>query len=545
MASLLLPLLLGTAVALTTPPYVQFEPAGVWPGTSYVTTNASAPRLASTRLGPTAPGLLFLAPFGPGTTAGAPTILREDGTLVWQGAPGAPGETFMTPDVTAPLFAGRRPHLLYWAGDVDAGNGIGYGAVRILDEGYGEVAALCGDEGLGDVVFSDGRAHACVFDFHETLATADGGLLATVYNVTSADLRAVGGPERGWVIDTLVVELDIATQAVRRRWSPFEHRHALPLTASRWSLNATGELKGETPTTAWDYMHVNSIDKLGDGYLVSSRHYCEVFFVNAEGDVEWRLNVSFSSSQEPYKRGNSTDHYQGETGGSFRLADDAHFCFQHHAQGTLVSATELHLYLFDNGDGTPGGEFIDSAGLLLSLDLAKREAKLVRRLRDPWVRVNSWHTGSAQPLAGTGGGVLVNYGQPPVLQEFDARGDLVWTAAFGTADGVTSYRAFKREWHATPAAPPTVVTRPAPGGRGVDVYVSWNGATDVAQWRFWIGAAAETLEKVAEVDNTGFEVRAELDFVDGFVQVEALDHDGKSLGMSGVTTITAGSSVEF
>lgn len=201
----------------------------------------------------------------------------------------------------------------------------------------------------------------------------------------------------------------------------------------------------------------------------------------------------------------------------------------------MASATELRLHLFANGDAAPGGAFVDSAGLLLSLDLAGREATLVRRLRDPHVRVNSWHTGSAQPLAGTGG-ALVGYGQPPVLQEFDARGALVWTAAFGTADGVTSYRAFKRAWHATPAAPPAVAARPGPRGRA-DVYVSWNGATDVARWRFWAGQTAGTLAKAAEVDNTGFEVRAELDLTQGFVQAEALDHRGKSMGKSDVTRI--------
>ena len=79
---------------------------------------------------------------------------------------------------------------------------------------------------------------------------------------------------------------------------------------------------------------------------------------------------------------------------------------------------------------------------------------------------------------------------------------------------------------------------PAPSGNGVDVYVSWNGATDVACWRFWAGPAADALENLAEVTSTGFEVRAELDLAGGFVQAEALDKRGKSLGKSDVTAIT-------
>lgn len=53
-----------------------------------------------------------------------------------------------------------------------------------------------------------------------------------------------------------------------------------------------------------------------------------------------------------------------------------------------------------------------------------------------------------------------------------------------------------------------------------------------------IGTAA------AAADNTGFEVRAELDLDHGFVQLEALDRHRESMGMSEVTAINAGSNAD-
>ena len=58
--------------------------------------------------------------------------------------------------------------------------------------------------------------------------------------------------------------------------------------------------------------------------------------------------------------------------------------------------------------------------------------------------------------------------------------------------------------------------------------MSWNGATDVASWRFLAGADADSATEVATVERDGFETSAEVPD-EPYVAVEALDADGEVL----------------
>ena len=101
----------------------------------------------------------------------------------------------------------------------------------------------------------------------------------------------------GFVIDGVILELDIQTSAVLWRWSAIEH---VPLTNTRATLNGSREGAGngsfEKP---FDYFHLNAFDVVDDAHiLVNGRHTWEVYLVEkATGSVVWTLN--------------------GETGGDF------------------------------------------------------------------------------------------------------------------------------------------------------------------------------------------------------------------------------------
>jgi len=59
-------------------------------------------------------------------------------------------------------------------------------------------------------------------------------------------------------------------------------------------------------------------------------------------------------------------------------------------------------------------------------------------------------------------------------------------------------------------------------------YVSWNGATEVAAWRFLAGEDAESARNVGEVRWEGFETSAEV--LDApYVAAQALDANGRVL----------------
>ena len=103
----------------------------------------------------------------------------------------------------------------------------------------------------------------------------------------------------------------------------------------------------------------------------------------------------------------------------------------------------------------------------------------------------------------------MGYGSVPVMKEYGPLSpngsDIRFTARFGAANLVHSYRAFKHEWHATPTTSPRlVVERTGPCGSG---YVSWNGATEVTSWAVYEGPNEGMLGFVGQIGYKGFETK--------------------------------------
>ena len=174
-------------------------------------------------------------------------------------------------------------------------------------------------------------------------------------------------------------ELDIATGELLFEWSSLDHvlpdgqfrstqPHLASLTQTTEAIlpiNPGQAGSGYNSTDAWDYFHINSVDKDADGnYLISARDACAVHKINGMGgSIIWRLN------------GNRSD---------FKMANGTKFCFQHHARWLLQEEDVEVISLYDNsahgtehGDGSEVHTAPTSSGKILRLNTTSWTAELV------------------------------------------------------------------------------------------------------------------------------------------------------------------------
>ena len=96
------------------------------------------------------------------------------------------------------------------------------------------------------------------------------------------------------------------------------------------------------------------------------------------------------------------------------------------------------------------------------------------------------------------------WAQNAYFTEYSAAGRVLLDGSFGdAAPNIDSYRAFRFPWVGTPTTKPAAVASLSGGVR--TVYVSWNGATQVALWEVLGGPDAGHLAPVASVPKSGFE----------------------------------------
>lgn len=105
-------------------------------------------------------------------------------------------------------------------------------------------------------------------DIHEQQLTSRDTLLVSAYNNTPYDLTSIGGPAKGWIVDSLIFELDVETWDVLFSWKAADH---VPLSSSHQPLKIEGTTYG-TKSAPWDWFHVNAVDLVGEDYLVNARH---------------------------------------------------------------------------------------------------------------------------------------------------------------------------------------------------------------------------------------------------------------------------------
>jgi hypothetical protein len=88
-------------------------------------------------------------------------------------------------------------------------------------------------------------------------------------------------------------------------------------------------------------------------------------------------------------------------------------------------------------------------------------------------------------------------------------------------------------WSGQLAEDPAVAAEKGKGDK-VNIYASWNVATEATTWRVLAGASPDNLEPVGSVPWGGFETAMTIRTVEPYVAVRAEDDSGRELGTSKV-----------
>jgi hypothetical protein len=308
-------------------------------------------------------------------------------------------------------------------------------------------------------------------DLHEFRLTSQTSALFTAYTPRLH--------QNVWVLDSLFQEIDLEDGQVLYSWSALDHVSLSQSHVLRGSYPAAGD--GSAPSKAWDYFHINSIDKSKDGhYLISSRHTDCIYLVSkTEGSIIWRLNGDNSS---------------------FELSNFT-FRRQHHARFLTESTTQTTLSLYDNDNDGFTAKGSESRGLTVSIDHESGIARKVVELQDPGGHVTpSMGNVEIQP----GGNFLVGGGDRSTIAEHLQDGTPIWSAHM--SPNSRNYRAHKAKWVGQPRQPPAVYSQFDTADSSTHVCMSWNGATEVELWH--IHASASEMGPftiVGEARKGGFE----------------------------------------
>lgn len=367
----------------------------------------------------------------------------------------------------------------------------------------------------------------------------DGGetFLQAIYEMKRMDLTPYAGRRDGYILDGCFQEVDVVTGRQLFRWCALEH---LPITETLLYLNIPENKENYSepiggqglPTIPWDWFHFNSVDKNEEGdYLISGRHLDQVLKIAGKsnphglrgGSIIWRLN------------GKSND---------FEMLDNFTFSRQHHVRFVKTEASETTIALFNNGwevRNRDGFANHASSGQIITVNNETMQARLVHEYIHPdeglTIAQGSMHVTPNE-------NAIVGWGTLPQLSEYSPDGTLIFHAHFSEAKA-RNYRAWKFPFVGKPTWPPKLLAYSLTcSNSGPDsplmAYVSWNGATEVAAWRFYVSTTSQTGPwlPAGTFPKTGFETKANLTgSVFGgfsafapFVSVEALNENGVVLG---------------
>jgi hypothetical protein len=368
-----------------------------------------------------------------------------------------------------------------------------------LDDSYSPIATVQSGDGL------------LPSDLHEMRVVDGKTALITIYQTGPYDLEAYGiDPEMGWVIDGVFQEVDIETGEVLFEWKSLDH---VPISATLAPLGLDGLVgDGLTNGSAWDYFHINSVDKNGEGdYLVSARHTSCIYKISGDdGAILWQLGGNQSS---------------------FQLTN-YNFSYQHDARFREENETMTILSLFDNGSNQHHNTSSASSGMLISIDHSTNTSTLLNQYYAPGDGLLSITQGNTQILPNKN--VLIGWGSKPSVSEHTEEGTTIFFATLSSAES-QNYRAHKSNWTATPSDPPALRTYSASTDSGTTFWVSWNGATDVDSWAFYAATpASDEFMTLDIIRSQGFQTTyASTDYYSRAF-AEAIAADGSSLANSSV-----------
>lgn len=274
---------------------------------------------------------------------------------------------------------------------------------------------------------------------------------------------------------------------------------------------------GFNSSDAWDYFHINSVDKDDQGnYLISARDANAAYKVNGKtGEIMWQLS------------GKSSD---------FKMGPEVEFAFQHHArfQGRSENGTKEIISIYDNSaHGTEDGHGHEvhfhniSRGKIIEVDTDTWEATIVQAFHPP-DNLLSKSQGSTQLLPN--GNVMVNWGSEGAMTEFKSDGTPIFHTYMDSdylGLAVENYRGFRYNWTGIPNEAPAIVA--LEDDNSTHVYVSWNGDTRTNIWRFYEVQEGRR-SFISEAKRVSFETEVVIDRVGvKTIQAEALDAEGSML----------------
>jgi len=430
--------------------------------------------VVSARSPQTAPGDLFVAPYGGPGPAG-PMILDETGAVVWFRPLAA---NLAAANLQVQQY-GSEPVLTWWQGYIPP-QGFGEGEEIIDNSSYAQIGRVRAGNGY----------KADLHDFH---LTPQYTALLTAFAPIDCNLSAVGGPSGGAVTDSIFQEIDLRTGLVRREW------HSLDHVGLADSYSPAVDTSTQWP---FDYFHLNSIDELSNGRtLISARNTWALYELNTQtGQVLTRIGGRHSS---------------------FKLSSGAATAFQHDAT-VLANGT---VSIFDNG-AVPRVH-PQSRGMVVAINPQARTDTLLSQYEHPGA-LSSGSQGNVQLLEN--GDLFVGWGSEPYLSEFSAGGQLLFDAHM--RGSYQSYRAYRFPWTGAPSEAPAIAAAAPSAGGAVTVYASWNGDTRTSSWLLLAGPSPAQLAPVAAAARAGFETAIVTPGPEKDVAVQALDASGAVLATS-------------
>lgn len=431
---------------------------------------------------------IFASPNGPGNAGAGAGIFQDNGVLVWWR--GSRGEF-----LNVVRYNGHS-YMAIWSGQLATNGGYGQGSILLYDENYQQAGQITVPKAYG----------AQGIDLHEFQITPSGYALIGSYAPRQMTVNGHSETVLGYLVEKLSLVQDpngwIHTGQIVFAWNSIND---VPLSQSHVPAPGAGG--------TWDYFHGNSISETPDGnLLVSSRHTWGIYKLNAH-----RGTAGF-------------DHPIWEVGAKRDRQLNHPWCYQHDVMA--IGGGEYSV--FDNGGGGPGCQHA-SRGMVIWVDSSHRPAG-VTMVRS-WAHnppIYTQFTGSTQILSN--GDAMIDWANVPRVTEYDQSGR---TMKMELELSGWSYRATRSLWDGVPLTKPAVAAQSHSGG--VDVWASWNGSTEVAQWQILAGPDASSLKPVGQpYPKTFFETGMSVSGSYATVAVEALNSSGRVLSTSPAVAVKSG-----
>lgn len=385
--------------------------------------------------------------------------------------------------------------------------GWGHGHGVIMDKHYRVVKSV------------EPASYQSSSDMHEFRLINDGkSALVTQYLRSVHDLCPYDLCDGlGYINQGAFQEIDVETGDKLFEWRSIDH---VGLDES-YVLPGTTEISGsgEQPGSPWDYFHINSIDKNEAGdYLISARHVSALYKISGkDGHVIWRLN------------GAKSDYY----------LDGFRFSFQHDARWISDNEDETVVSIFDNGSNGFNQTQPHSTLQIIRLNHRTKVATADLNLDPPFIDGYahiSKSQGNFQRLEN--GNIVAGWGNDAFWTEYSGDDhEIVFYGLLGVRN-VMNYRVHKfNNWVGLPLTKPAMWTYSKSGmdDGSMSLYVSWNGATEVRDWRFWGSKSKDgPWETIVTAPKNGFETIQQHDRTYLYTYAEALDSQQKILGTSEV-----------